>query len=75
MRASRKKQAELFAALPHRYVQAEPMRFYEAVVFLRAKGSTVLRVSDRQSLVDGCLLDNRQLLQLADQLESKLKWT
>ena len=68
MRAYRKKQGELFAAPPARFVRQEPRHFYQAVLFLRGQGLTVLRISRRQSLVGDHLTDNKLMFKLAEAL-------
>lgn len=64
MRASSKKQWELFGR-EQRYVRREPKYFYAAVIFLPSIGCDVMRISMRQSRVNGCLRTNRELMGLA----------
>lgn len=64
MRASSKKQFEMFGRYSRR-ADLESRSFYSAVLYLRSKGESVLRVSQRQSKGGNRLLSNKELMAMA----------
>ncbi len=66
-------QIEMFEDEPRGARFRETANFHASVVFLRRQGCQVTRVSGRQSMIDGSLIDNHALVRFARWLKEGKK--